>query len=140
MVLEFFLATRTEQAIVIKEFGFPIKDTTMYVAKNNGKIVGFASFSGETLRKIELVKNFRKGNNAKIFFDFVVKDYLKRNKSLAGIYLNAGNKRQLAIERWYSMLGGVQHPKEKNIFFFLKPKKKESFLNARKRILNSRKK
>lgn len=142
MVLEFSIANEVDKIKVAKKYSYPMLKEPIYVAKENGIIVGFVGFNGKILEKIFLDKKFRVKNNAKKLFEFSVKDYLSKNKKFDRIELRAAQrgKRQQLLERWYLRIGGIRHPDplRSDNFFFLKPKKGENFLDAKNRFNKKR--
>jgi hypothetical protein len=134
-------AQEKDLAEVLMHFQFGVKAGmgTIYVARVNGALAGFTGYLGNELLKIEVSDSFKKsGPVAEELLKFSLKDYFARNKGMSSISLRAFSrvkKRQKALERWYAQKGALRDKAYDNVFCFIRPRGKETALQARERIM-----
>ncbi|MBN2518105.1 MAG: hypothetical protein JXB14_04625 [Candidatus Altiarchaeota archaeon] len=114
---------------------FEPKDT--YVARVDGKVVGYAWFEGEKLTRIAMLADRRNPEISNALLEKALSAHFNRNPHMKEIMLTASAdnfRRQRALERWYQMRGGEQIPTKQGFvhsgdFRFTR----EKFVKARKR-------
>ena len=131
-------ATEKDRFDVARQFGYGmLKQGTIYVARVNGQLAGFAGYLDNALIKIEVSKSFRNfGPISEKLLGFSVNDYFARNRGMREITFNASSqvrKKQKALERWYGMKGALRNPAMRGAFYFTRPKAGETLLQARAR-------
>jgi len=138
-VISLSSATEKELNEVTKIYGFPYSGADVYVAKNNDRIIGFAAFFEKELLKIEIEPRFRRYGTTQKLFQFAMQNHFKKNKATEKIILRAAvpygtrnqKKRQMMLEKWYAQQGGIRDAKATDWFHFMRPKRKETLMQAR---------
>jgi len=115
----------------LKIYGTPaakkyVERGELYVAKLGTKIIGFMKFNGGVGEKLRVPQGYRSGEYAKFrvaenLFKHAMKDYFVSNPKRKQIRFLAieesrSERRQIALERWYKMLGAKQAVHKKNSF------------------------